>query len=62
MVRWQGHYNNNIWTKRDKPPENWNVPLPEWMIEEHKNSFLKHVSDKLKNEENGVRKSSCSIM
>lgn len=27
--RLRGHYNNNVWEKRDTPPDDWNKPLPE---------------------------------
>lgn len=32
--------NNDVWEKRTSPPENWNAPLPEYITDGYKNSFL----------------------
>ncbi|XP_001603320.1 UPF0545 protein C22orf39 homolog [Nasonia vitripennis] len=40
LERLKPHYQNDVWKKRDKPPENWNAPLPEWFEEQNKNSYL----------------------
>lgn len=34
---------NDIWTKRDGPPEDWSKPLPEFMIERNRNSYLEYM-------------------
>ena len=41
-VRLQGHYGNNVWEKREKPPakEEWNKPLPEYMLDRQRQSYL----------------------
>ena len=41
-IRLEGHYGNNVWEKRDDPPstEEWNKPLPGYMIERQKQSYL----------------------
>ncbi|EGI70196.1 hypothetical protein G5I_00954 [Acromyrmex echinatior] len=43
--RLHAHYQNDVWEKRTKPPENWNTPLPEWMQKEFENSYL-HIRSK----------------
>ncbi|KYN14130.1 UPF0545 protein C22orf39 like protein [Trachymyrmex cornetzi] len=43
--RLHAHYQNDVWEKRKKPPENWNTPLPEWMQKEFENSYL-HIRSK----------------
>lgn len=63
LRRLRAHYENDVWQRRDKPPENWNAPLPKWLDEKNKNSYLKCITEKLK-ETTGkeVQKSSCTIM
>jgi len=34
------HYQNDVWKKRISPPADWDKPLPAWLEEENKNSFL----------------------
>ncbi|XP_017883234.1 UPF0545 protein C22orf39 homolog [Ceratina calcarata] len=64
FIRLQGHYTNDVWEKREtRPPENWNTPLPDWIEEKNKNSFLKIASEKLKSEKSEViAKNSCTIL
>ncbi|GFQ97535.1 uncharacterized protein TNCT_508731 [Trichonephila clavata] len=31
---------NDVWTYRTSPPENWNSPMPKWMQEDKKDSLL----------------------
>lgn len=33
------HLHNKVWSKREKPPEDWNKPLPQFE-ELNKNSYL----------------------
>jgi len=40
--RLQAHYANDVWERRESPPENWNSDLPEFISKEYKNSYL-HV-------------------
>ncbi|KOB70566.1 Uncharacterized protein OBRU01_15071, partial [Operophtera brumata] len=40
MERLQAHYRNNVWKKRDAPPEDWNKPLPEWLVKRDENTYL----------------------
>lgn len=67
MERLRNHYNNNVWERRDKPPENWDAPLPDWLQEKHKNSYLHHAKKKLERElenrqEYDNNSSSCILM
>ncbi|XP_018057048.1 PREDICTED: UPF0545 protein C22orf39 homolog isoform X2 [Atta colombica] len=43
--RLHAHYQNDVWERRKKPPENWNTPLPEWMQKKFENSYL-HIRNK----------------
>ena len=29
--RLKGHYNNNVWERREAPPEDWKKPLPDYL-------------------------------
>ena len=33
LARLKDHYGNTVWTKREKPPEDWNAPLPKYLEE-----------------------------
>ncbi|XP_015435510.1 PREDICTED: UPF0545 protein C22orf39 homolog [Dufourea novaeangliae] len=59
MERLRPHFQNNVWQKRDKPPENWNGQLPDWLQTKMENTFLSIASDELKESKS---KSSCTIM
>ncbi|CAD1469619.1 unnamed protein product, partial [Heterotrigona itama] len=54
LNRLRDHYNNDVWERRDKPPENWNTPLPKWIEEKNSNSYLKIVNEKLKETKNEI--------
>ncbi|XP_043677143.1 UPF0545 protein C22orf39 homolog [Vespula pensylvanica] len=62
MNRLKGHFGNTIWKKRDKPPENWNSPLPEWMQENYKNSYLEKMKTKEAQETSEMIDKYCVIM
>lgn len=53
--RMKAHYDNDIWTKRDKPPADWAKPLPPFMEERNKNTFLEKKAQELKEEEEKER-------
>lgn len=53
--RMKAHYDNDIWTKRDKPPADWTKPLPPFMEERNKNTFLEKKAQELKEEEEKER-------
>ncbi|XP_051169831.1 uncharacterized protein LOC127287113 [Leptopilina boulardi] len=46
--RFKAHYANNVWKKRDKPPEDWSKPLPEWLVKKNENSYLEMKNQQLK--------------
>lgn len=50
-VRLQAHYDNDIWTKRENPPSDWVKPLPAFIEERNKGTYLELKSQELKNEE-----------
>jgi len=57
------HYQNNVWEKREKPPENWNTPLPEWMQKNFENSYLHIRNEEMKvNKKDSVLNTKCTIM
>ncbi|XP_076245456.1 uncharacterized protein LOC143185989, partial [Calliopsis andreniformis] len=65
LERLQAHCRNNVWEKRDAPPENWNAPLPKWLEDKYEHSYLKYMRDEMKSTETGnsdKTKSSCTIM
>lgn len=62
-ARLEPHYKNDIWRKRKEPPSDWSKPLPEWMVERDRNSYLDVKARQLKGEDiTYIDKSSCSIM
>ncbi|XP_063700862.1 synaptic plasticity regulator PANTS [Culicoides brevitarsis] len=48
--RFKGHYANDVWTRRDKPPENWSAPLPEAISKDYEKSYLYMKSREMKGE------------
>ncbi|XP_044754402.1 UPF0545 protein C22orf39 homolog [Coccinella septempunctata] len=38
--RLMSQINNDVWEKRSSPPENWNAPLPDYILQNYKNSYL----------------------
>lgn len=50
-LRMQAHLDNTIWTKRDKPPDDWSSPLPDWMAERDKNTYLAIKAQEMRDEE-----------
>lgn len=39
-TRIKANFANDVWTKRSAPPANWAAPLPDFMIERNKNTYL----------------------
>lgn len=65
LTRLQAHYGNTVWTKRSEPPEQWNAPLPAWLEEKNKNTYLELKSKELRGEkvdDPDAGKGFCSIM
>ncbi|XP_030764195.1 UPF0545 protein C22orf39 homolog [Sitophilus oryzae] len=44
------HLKNNVWTKRDGPPKNWDSPLPKRLQEQYEGSYLALKSKEMKGE------------
>uniref|UniRef100_A0A0P4WPV0 Synaptic plasticity regulator PANTS n=1 Tax=Scylla olivacea TaxID=85551 RepID=A0A0P4WPV0_SCYOL len=38
--RLRGHYNNDVWERREAPPEDWNKPLPEYLQKDNQSSYI----------------------
>lgn len=36
----KAHFDNDIWKKREQPPDDWSKPLPEFMEKRNENSYL----------------------
>lgn len=49
--RLKAHYDNDIWIKRESPPDDWAKPLPAFMEERNKNTYLGLKSQELKEQE-----------
>ncbi|XP_003702554.1 synaptic plasticity regulator PANTS [Megachile rotundata] len=67
VERLQGHYNNDVWERREGRPENWNCPLPDWLQERAKTSYLTVAKEKLQNElekkkEYNIKATYCILM
>uniref|UniRef100_A0A1B6CYQ7 Synaptic plasticity regulator PANTS n=1 Tax=Clastoptera arizonana TaxID=38151 RepID=A0A1B6CYQ7_9HEMI len=60
--RMQCHLNNKVWENRDSPPENWNAPLPEWMLRRYENTYLNLRALEIKEGRTPVEKPSCTIL
>lgn len=39
------HAENDVWERRDKPPADWNRPLPEHLAEISETSYLRHFEE-----------------
>ncbi|CAA9994911.1 unnamed protein product, partial [Nesidiocoris tenuis] len=58
-VRLKAHRANDVWEKRTEPPSDWNGPLPPWIAERAKSSYLNYAKAA---SEKGEAASFCSIM
>lgn len=45
--RLTAHYDNDVWKKREHPPDDWEKPLPDFMEERNKSSFLEIKTNEL---------------
>lgn len=52
-VRLKAHYQNSTWEKRKQPPADWAKPLPEWLQEKNKNTYLEVKANELREAEAG---------
>ncbi|KAG5676280.1 hypothetical protein PVAND_006128 [Polypedilum vanderplanki] len=48
--RMQGHWENDVWKKRSKPPDDFNKPLPDFITKRYENSYLEAKSKEMKGE------------
>ncbi|CAG4912001.1 unnamed protein product [Colias eurytheme] len=65
MSRLRAHYRNDIWKKRDAPPEDWSAPLPEWMAKRDENTYLAKRAHEIRegtDNQPEEKESSCTIM
>lgn len=62
MKRLRAHYQNDIWKKRESPPDDWAKPLPEWMIKRDENTYLAQKAREIREGKDVDAKSSCVIM
>ncbi|XP_014215998.1 UPF0545 protein C22orf39 homolog [Copidosoma floridanum] len=64
--RLKGHIENDVWEKRDKPPENWDAPLPEWLEKKNANTYLdfkaKSIRDGTVNDLDVKMYNACTIL
>lgn len=54
--RLKTHDANDTWTRRDKPPEDWSKPLPQFMIERNANSYLEMKGKEYAEEQERLRR------
>ena len=45
--RLKGHFANNVWERRKTPPDDWNKPLPEHLLEASEESYLRIHQEEL---------------
>ncbi|XP_045445898.1 UPF0545 protein C22orf39 homolog [Melitaea cinxia] len=62
MARLRAHYQNDIWKKRESPPDDWAKPLPEWMIKRDENTYLAQKAREIREGKDVEAKSFCVIM
>ncbi|CAH2086195.1 unnamed protein product [Euphydryas editha] len=62
MERLRAHYHNDVWKKRESPPDDWAKPLPEWMIKRDENTYLAHKAREIREGKDVETESSCAIM
>lgn len=65
--RFKGHYGNDVWAKRNVPPQDWSKPLPELIQKEYETSYLAVKAKELRGEKvdahsSDISTSGCVIM
>ncbi|XP_071450818.1 synaptic plasticity regulator PANTS [Hetaerina americana] len=60
--RLQTYINNDVMSLREKPPEDWNKPLPEWMEKEYSSSYLALKSIEMKSKKTEEIGKMCTIL
>lgn len=51
-ARLKPHYENSVWENRSEPPVDWNSPLPVWMEERNKGTYLSLRAQEMKEGKN----------
>lgn len=59
-ARFKAHYDNDVWTKRESPPADWAKPLPDFMVERNKNTYLEVKAQEMKDEEQKLQQQTVS--
>ncbi|CAH0721866.1 unnamed protein product, partial [Brenthis ino] len=62
MTRLRAHYQNDVWKKRESPPEDWAGPLPDWMAKRDENTYLAQMAQQMREGTDENTSSSCVIM
>lgn len=57
----KAHFDNDTWTKRTSPPPDWSKPLPAFMEERNKNSYLAIKNEELKAQEEQAKRDAAAI-
>lgn len=60
--RLKAHFDNDIWTKRESPPNDWVKPLPAFMEERNKGTFLELKNKELKEEEEKLKNATTNTL
>lgn len=53
--RLKAHYGNDTWIKRENPPTDWAKPLPAFMEERNKDTYLAAKVQEMKDEEEKLK-------
>ena len=47
--RLRGHFENDVWQRRESPPDDWNKPLPDYLADACEESNLREFKEELEN-------------
>ena len=61
-ARLGAHYRNDVWSKRERAPEDWNKPLPEYLQKEYESTYLYARSQEMKGEVETKEESSFCVL
>lgn len=62
IKRLDPHYNNPVWENRTEPPPDWNAPLPAFLAEKQKNTYLAIKAQEMKEGKQMSADTFCVIM
>lgn len=60
--RMRPHLENDVWAKREKPPDDWSQPLPQFMVERNQGSYIDVQLKKMAADSEGATKKFCTFM